>query len=77
MFEFKNAVEVPITQKVNLKVRCVSKPSSKMKLTLGKQYIITEFSILRQNRCRVKCDTGRNVWYNSILFDYKKEKRND
>jgi hypothetical protein len=70
MFEFKNAAEVPITHKVNLKVKCVLKSSSKMKLTVGKQYTVTEFSILRSDRCRVKCDTGRNVWYNKVLFKY-------
>ena len=68
MFEFKNGVEVPMTQKVNFKVKCVSKPSSKMKLTVNKKYTVTEFSFLRQDRCGVKCDTGRNVWYNKILF---------
>ena len=68
MFEFKNAVEVPITHKVTIKVKCVSKPSSKMKLTVGKKYTVTELSILRSDRCRLKCDTGRNVWYDKTLF---------
>jgi hypothetical protein len=69
MVEFKNGVEVPITYKVRMKVRCVLKPSSKMRLTVGKDYIVNELSILRKDRCRVKCDTGRNVWYDKILFN--------
>jgi len=68
MFEFKNAVEVPITLKVNLKVKCVSKSSPKMKLTVGKRYTVNELSILNMHACRVKCDTGRNVWYDKSLF---------
>lgn len=68
MFKFSNAVEVPMTLKVNIKVKCVSKPSSKMKLTVGKKYTVTELSVLRMDRCRVKCDTGRNVWYDKELF---------
>jgi hypothetical protein len=68
MFEFKNAVEVPMVLKVDIRVKCVSKPSLKMKLTVGKKYVVTGLSILRMDRCRVKCDTGRNVWYDKILF---------
>jgi hypothetical protein len=68
MFKFKNAVEVPMTLKVYIQVKCVSNPLLKKKLTLGKIYTITELSILRQHRCRVKCDTGRNVWYDINLF---------
>jgi hypothetical protein len=68
MFEFKNGVEVPICRRVNFKVKCISKPSLRMKLTVGKKYTVTELSILRQDRCRVTCDTGRNVWYDRGLF---------
>jgi hypothetical protein len=69
MFNFKNGVEVPITTKVRMKVRCITKSSSNIKLTVGKDYIVNELSILRKDRCRVKCDTGRNVWYDKVLFN--------
>jgi hypothetical protein len=69
MFEFKNAVRVPITKKVNFKAKCVSKSSPKLKLTIGKEYLVTELSFIRSDRCRVICDTGRNVWYSTNFFE--------
>jgi hypothetical protein len=68
MIEFRNAVEVPICPKVSFKVKCISKPRSETKLTVGKIYRVTELSILRNDRCRVICDTGRNAWYDKKLF---------
>jgi hypothetical protein len=66
--DFKNAIEIPTTLRVIIKVKCISKRSSKMKLTIGKEYTVTEVSFLRKDRCRVICNTGRNVWYDRILF---------
>jgi hypothetical protein len=69
MLEFKNAVVLPMTKKVHFKVKCISKSSPRLKLTIGKEYLVTELSILRSDRYRVICDTGRNVWYTKNLFD--------
>lgn len=67
MFEFKNAVEVSITPKIFKKVKCISKPNSKSKITIGKKYIINMISILNRDY-RITTDSGRNVWYGKKYF---------
>jgi hypothetical protein len=67
VFNFPNATEIPIGKRVRIKVKCINNPN-KVKLTVGKFYYINMLSILSKTSCRVKCDTGRNVWYNKSLF---------
>jgi hypothetical protein len=68
IFNLKGLQEVSITNKCKIKVKCIAKPNKKAKITIGKKYVINETSILNSTGIRIKCDSGRNVWYRKKFF---------
>jgi len=67
--EFKNAQEIDMS--ANFDVVCVG-PPKRYRLTHGKRYTVNQIGF--NGDFRVRCNTGRNVWYNKKYFK-KAEKK--
>lgn len=59
--------EISLTQETHFKVKCISLLGKRVSLTKGKKYSVNQVSRLTGNY-RVKCDSGRNVWYSKSHF---------
>lgn len=62
-----------VSQKANFRVRNISAPSH-CKITRNKIYRVNEIGF--NGHFRVRCDNGRNVWYDNKYFKILDKKLN-